>query len=74
MEPASGIEYTWIDAGARLHRLAKANAEADASWLRSLSIEDAVAIFEDLSRGIPELNERADRDPPPVVLVRIWRS
>ncbi len=45
-----------------------------AAWLRSLTMEESIRIFEDLCSGIPEVIQRADRDPPPVVLFRIWRS
>ena len=43
-------------------------------WLRSLSVEDSIAIFEDLCAGIPELADQ-DRaaDPPPPVLASIWK-
>ena len=66
--------FTWEGSANRLDRLARANAHADAAWLRSLSIEESILVFEDLSRGIPELGERVEPDPPPVVLSRLWRT
>jgi hypothetical protein len=74
MGRSTRASFTWKGSAARLDRLAKANAQADGDWLRSLSIEDSVLLFEDLSRGIPELSEHPDLDPPPVVLWRLWRS
>jgi len=66
--------FTWEGSAARLDRMAKANARADAERLRSLSIEESIRLFEDLSRGIPELSERPELDPPPVVLFRLWKT
>ncbi len=74
MKRSAGVTYTWESAGARLDRLAEANARADETWLRSLSIDDSALILEDLCRGIPELGVTSDLDPPPVVLWRMWRS
>jgi hypothetical protein len=73
MGQSSRGTYTWKGAAVRLGSLAKANAQADAIWLRSLSVEESVLIFEDLCRGIPELSDRSELDPPPVVLRRLWR-
>jgi hypothetical protein len=69
----SGITYTWKGAAEHLDRLAAANARADETWLRGLSMDESARIFEDLSRGIPELSITPELDPPPVVLWPIWR-
>ena len=74
MGGSNKVRYTWDGAAERLARLAKANARADAVWLRSLSVAESVRIFEDLCRGIPEIEPRSDLDPPPVVLSRLWRG
>jgi len=66
--------YTWDGAAERLERMAARIARADEEWLRSLTMEESIRIFEDLCQGIPEVEPRPDRDPPPVVLFRIWRS
>jgi hypothetical protein len=71
MGRSTGNTHTWKDAAVRLDRLAKANAQADATWLRSLSVDESVLIFEDLCRGIPEVSRRLDLDPPPVVMSRL---
>jgi hypothetical protein len=67
------VNYTWRDATEHLDHLAKVNARADEAWLRSLTMDQSVLIFEDLSRGIPEVRATSELDPPPVVLLRIWR-
>jgi hypothetical protein len=64
--------FTWNGAAERLERLALANRRATIERLRSLSEEESIAIFEDLSEGIPEI-ENESKSPPPVVLFRIWR-
>ncbi|MBI4585527.1 MAG: hypothetical protein HY717_16050 [Planctomycetes bacterium] len=74
MKTSMRIDYTWHGAKNRLQRMAKANARADEEWLRSLSMEESIRIFEDLCLGIPELGVTSQRDSPPVVLWRIWRS
>jgi hypothetical protein len=68
------MNYTWEGAAERLQRMAARVARSDEAWLRSLSVEESIRIFEDLCRGIPEIPLRAERAPPPVVLFRIWRS
>jgi hypothetical protein len=73
MRGSTRITYTWQGAAERLERLAAGNARADQAWLRSLSIGESIAIFEDLCRGIPELSITPELDPPPVALWRIWR-
>jgi len=65
--------YTWQGAAERLRRQADANARADAAWLRALTVEESIRIFEALCRGIPELEVVAREDPPPVVLSRLWK-
>jgi len=74
MRRSNRPSYTWEGAAAQLDRLAKANASADEAWLRSLSVEESIRVFEDLSPGIPELSVATDLDPPPVVLFRLWRA
>jgi hypothetical protein len=74
MRRSSRLTYTWEGSAASLDRLAKANARADEAWLHSLSLEDSAQILEDLCRGIPELPVSSELDPPPVVLLRMWRS
>jgi len=54
--------------------MAKRIARGDKTWLRSLAEEEPARIFEDLCEGIPEIQLRPERDPPPVVLSRIWRT
>jgi hypothetical protein len=73
MERSGRVRYTWEGAPALLERMAKTNARADATWLRSLSLEESVRIFEDLCNGIPEVSVQLELDPPPVVLSRLWR-
>ena len=74
MRRATPVSYSWKGAAEHLDRLAKANARADAAWLRSLSLEESACILEDLCRGIPELGMTTELDPPPVVLWRVWKS
>jgi hypothetical protein len=73
MRRSSKVSYEWTGARAKLDRLAKANARADETWLRSLSVEESALILEDLCRGIPELDVTSELEPPPVVLWRLWR-
>jgi hypothetical protein len=68
------VRYTWKGAAERLRRLGEANARANEAWLRSLSVAESIQIFEDLCQGIPEISPSSERDPPPVVLARIWRT
>lgn len=49
------VQYTWEGAREAWRRMGEAAEKAHTRWLRSLTIEESVAIFEDLSRGIPEL-------------------
>lgn len=74
MRRSTRVSYEWKGAREMLDRLAKANARADETWLRSLSMEESALILEDLCRGIPELCVSSELDPPPVVLWRLWRS
>ena len=64
--------FTWKHAAERLDRLARANHRAEMRWLRSLSEEESIAIFEDLCQGIPGTERTDSSDPPPVVLGAIW--
>ena len=66
--------YTWNGAAERLKPMAKGIERADEEWLRSLTLEESIRILEDLCQGIPEVELRPDRDPPPVVRFRTWRS
>jgi hypothetical protein len=68
------MKFTWDGAAERLRRTAARIAGADDAWLRSLSLEESIRIFEDLCNGIPEVPVQAQRDPPPVVLFRMWRT
>ena len=65
--------YTWKGAREYLRRLGEANARATEAWLVSLTPEESIRIFEDLCRGIPELDVLTDTDGPPPVLCRAWR-
>lgn len=66
--------YTWEQARERQDRLAEANRRATVEWLRSLTPEASIAVFEDLSRGIPENDRICQRDDHPVPLYKIWKS
>ncbi len=73
MSHSKRVTFTWEGSAARIDRMGEANRRAEEAWLRSLTIEESVRVFEDLSRGIPELVARSEPDPPPVVLFRLWR-
>lgn len=68
------IVFTWDGCAERLQRLGDANREAWLERLRALTLEESVQIFEDLSRGIPELDRARPAAPPPVSLLRLWRA
>ena len=65
--------FSWEGFTNALKRLATANGRATADWLRSLTPEESIEIFESLSEGIPEIPFETSH-PPPVPLFRIWRD
>lgn len=67
-------EFTWEGAAGRMERMTAANRRATVRWLRSLTIEKSVRIFEDLCEGIPELDSQRLPDAPPVALFKLWRN
>ncbi|MBI4612224.1 MAG: hypothetical protein HY720_01305 [Planctomycetes bacterium] len=67
-------EFTWENAAERWRRFGEANERATADGLRSLTLEEGIAIFEELCEGFPELGEVDPPDDPPVVLFKLWRD
>ncbi|MBI3098551.1 MAG: hypothetical protein HYY93_09970 [Planctomycetes bacterium] len=65
--------YTWEHARERIDRMAEANRVATEEWLRSLTPEESISIFEDLSRGLPENDRTLEREDHPVPLHKIWK-
>ena len=69
--PAPG----WEGFEEHYRRIGEANRRATEEYLRSLTVEESIEIFEDLCEGFPELRDRPPlpRDPP-VPLFRIWKA
>lgn len=68
------VTFTWKGARENLERLAEANYRAWMQSLRALTEEESIAIFEDLTRGFPELEPEHPPRHRPIALFRIWRS
>ena len=67
------LTFTWEGAAERFRRLAQANLRATEEWLRQLSVEESIRIFEDLCQGAPERSPSPVPTAPPIALFRIWR-
>jgi hypothetical protein len=68
------MEFTWEGAAALWDRMGAANRRAEQAWLESLTVDEAIALFEDVCRGVPELDRADIPDDPPVVLFLLWRD
>ncbi|MBI3268842.1 MAG: hypothetical protein HYZ53_07455 [Planctomycetes bacterium] len=65
--------FTWEGAAENLDRLAIANRRALLDWLDSLTTEESIRVFENLSGSLPEFHADRLPKPPPVVLFPVWR-
>jgi hypothetical protein len=58
---------------AALERMSAASRRVHADRLRSLTVEQSLAILEDLCGGIPEFDRPGERRVHPVGLCKIWK-
>lgn len=68
------VDVTWDGAAERFARLAAANRRAWIEWLDSLTPDESVRVFQELTASHPEVAEDRLPKPEPVVLWRLWRS